>query len=198
MRSGWPRDAQFRALNIEHQIESNVAILEVFSRERFPEVWASAQYNLGLAHQQRIRGDRADNLEKAIAAHEASLTVRTRETLPIDWAATQHDLAIAYRGRIHGDRADNLEKAIAAHEAALTVRTRQAMAVEWAATQNNLALAYADRIRVRPRRQPGKGHRRLRGGACCAHARRPAGRMGADAEQSRHRLSGSYPRRPRR
>ncbi|MFG3817373.1 tetratricopeptide repeat protein, partial [Limnothrix redekei] len=72
--------------------------------------WAATQNNLGLAYNDRIRGERADNLERAITAYERALEVRTRDALPEDWAATQNNLGLAYNDRIRGERADNLER----------------------------------------------------------------------------------------
>ena len=71
--------------------------MTVYTREAFPQNWATAQNNLGTAYQDRIRGSRAENLEAAIKAFEAALTVRTREAFPQDWAMTQNNLGIAYR-----------------------------------------------------------------------------------------------------
>jgi tetratricopeptide (TPR) repeat protein len=103
-----------RALNLELAIAAYEAALEVLTREALPEKWATTQNNLGLAYQNRIRGERAENLERAIAAHEAALEVRTREALPEKWAMTQNNLGLAYWNRIRGERADK----IAAYEAA--------------------------------------------------------------------------------
>ena len=140
-------EANTKADALEREIEAYSAILKVFTRDRFPDEWANIQSNLGLAYDDRVRGNRADNLEKAIAAYEAALTGQTPEAMPVDWGRTQHNLGEAYRERIRGDRGDNLEKAIAAYEAALTVRTRQGLPSGWALTQNNLGLALTNRVR---------------------------------------------------
>ncbi|MFG3816144.1 CHAT domain-containing tetratricopeptide repeat protein, partial [Limnothrix redekei] len=109
--------------------------------------WAATQNNLGLAYNDRIRGERADNLERAITAYERALEVRTRDAFPEQWAMTQNNLATAYGSRIRGERADNLEQAIAASGWALEVYTRDAFPEQWATTQNNLAIVYSNRIR---------------------------------------------------
>ncbi len=136
-----------RANNLEIAIKGYETVLEVYTREAFPEYWARSQNNLGNAYRGRIRGERADNLEKAIAAYNLSLEVYTREAFPEDWARSQNNLGTAYGDRIRGERADNLEKAIAAYNLSLEVYTREAFPEDWARTQNNLGNAYGDRIR---------------------------------------------------
>ena len=108
------------------------AALTVYTREAFPQNWAKAQSNLGVAYRKRIKGSRADNIEAAIKAYEAALTVFTRETFPQNWAMTQHNLGSAYNDRIQGSRADNTEAAIKAYEATLTVYTREDFPQDWA------------------------------------------------------------------
>ncbi|NET06638.1 MAG: tetratricopeptide repeat protein [Symploca sp. SIO2B6] len=136
-----------RATNLEIAITGYEVVGTVFTREAFPQNWATTQNNLANAYRDRIRGDKADNLESAIAFFQAALQVRTREAFPQNWATTQNNLATAYRNRIRGDKADNLEHAIAFFQAALQVYTREAFPQEWAMTQNNLANAYLERIR---------------------------------------------------
>ncbi len=136
-----------RADNLEIAITGYQTLLEVYTREAFPEQWAMTQNNLGNAYQTRIREKRADNLELAIAAYNLSLEVRTREAFPEQWAMTQNNLGNAYQTRIREKRADNLELAIAAYNLSLEVYTRDAFPYEWARSQNNLGEAYRNRIR---------------------------------------------------
>ncbi|KOP26269.1 hypothetical protein AMR41_11255, partial [Hapalosiphon sp. MRB220] len=130
----------------ESAIAAYESALEVYTREAFPQDWATTQNNLGIAYGDRILGERANNLESAIAAYESALEVRTREAFPQQWATTQNNLGNAYLYRILGERANNLESAIAAYESALEVRTREAFPQQWATTQNNLGNAYLYRI----------------------------------------------------
>jgi CHAT domain-containing protein len=136
-----------RMLNLELCIAAYQLVLQVYTREAFPEQWAWTQNNLATAYSDRIRGERADNLELAIAAYQLALQVYTREAFPADWAWTQNSLAAAYSNRIRGERADNLELAITAYQLTLQVYTREAFPEDWARAQNNLAIAYSDRIR---------------------------------------------------
>jgi CHAT domain-containing protein len=136
-----------RANNLEIAITGYQTLLEVYTRDAFPNEWATSQNNLGAAYRDRIRGEKADNLELAITALNQSLEVTTREAFPYEWAGTQNNLGAAYGDRIRGEKADNLELAIAAFNLSLEVTTREAFPYEWAGTQNNLGDAYLYRIR---------------------------------------------------
>nr|MBW4576778.1 tetratricopeptide repeat protein [Aphanothece sp. CMT-3BRIN-NPC111] len=100
-----------RTSNLEIAIAGYEALLTGFTRDTYPEAWATLQNNLGNAYRDRIRGDKAENIEQAIAAYSAALQVNTREAFPIDWAMAQNNLGIAYRNRIRGDKAENIEQA---------------------------------------------------------------------------------------
>ena len=136
-----------RANNLEIAITGYHTVLELYTREAFPEYWAGTQNNLGNAYQNRIRGERADNLEKAIAAYNLSLEILTRDSFPEAWATTQNNLGAAYQTRIRGERADNLELSITALNLSLEVYTREGFPEAWAGTQNNLGIAYVYRIK---------------------------------------------------
>ncbi|GAB4198370.1 MAG: hypothetical protein Fur006_48010 [Coleofasciculaceae cyanobacterium] len=135
-----------KAVNQEMAIAGYEIALTVWTHEAFPENWARIQNNLGIAYNDRIRGERADNLEVAIALYNAALKIYTREAFPQDWARTQTNLGNAYCNRIRGQKADNLEMAIALYNAALKIYTREVFPENWATTQNNLGTAYSDRI----------------------------------------------------
>ncbi len=134
-----------RAWNLEIGIVCYTAALEVYTREAYPEDWATTQHNLGFAYWNRREGVRTQNLEEAIACYTATLEVYTRENYPEQWAVTQNHLGGAYRDRIAGVRTQNLEEAIACYREALKVRTPENYPEDWAATQNNLGTAYSDR-----------------------------------------------------
>jgi CHAT domain-containing protein/predicted LPLAT superfamily acyltransferase len=136
-----------QANNLEIAITGYQALLEVYTREAFPEDWAMIQNNLGTVYSIRIRGEKADNLEKAIKAYNLSLRVYTRQAFSSEWAKSQNNLGIAYSNRIRGKKTDNLEKAIKAYNLSLEVYTREAFRSEWAGIQKNLGLAYGDPIR---------------------------------------------------
>ncbi|QDL11571.1 hypothetical protein DP114_30015 [Brasilonema sennae CENA114] len=136
-----------KASNMEIAIAGYEVVSTVFTRQSFPQDWATTQNNLAAAYRNRIHGEKAENLERAIASYTAALEVRTRESFPQQWAMTQNNLATAYSDRIRGEKAENLESAIASYSAALEVRTRESFPQQWAMTQNNLATAYSDRIR---------------------------------------------------
>ncbi|MEG4582773.1 CHAT domain-containing protein [Microcoleus sp. MON1_C5] len=135
-----------RAWNLEIAIACYKSALEVYTRENYPEYWATTQNNLGADYSDRIEGVRAANIELAISCYRSALEVYTRENYPEDWAATQNNLGNAYRNRIEGVRAANIELAISCYRSALEVYTRENYPEYWATTQNNLGAAYTNRI----------------------------------------------------
>jgi tetratricopeptide (TPR) repeat protein len=135
-----------RAGNLEIGIACYSAASEVYTREDYPEQWATVQNNLGNTYRDRIEGVRATNIEEAIACYQEALKVSTREDYPENWAMTQNNLGAAYGDRIEGVMAANIEEAIACFREALTVRTRENYPEQWATVQNNLGNAYRDRI----------------------------------------------------
>ncbi len=96
------------------------------------------QNNLGLAYNDRIKGDKAENIENAIAFFEAALEIYTRNDFPQQWAMTQNNLGEAYKDRIKGDKANNIEKAIAFFEATLEILTPTALPIDCLQTARNL------------------------------------------------------------
>jgi tetratricopeptide (TPR) repeat protein len=130
---------------LEAAIAAFRAALEVWTRERVPLDWATAQNNLGTALS--TMGEREEGvarLKEAVAAFRAALKVGTRERVPLDWAMTQNNLGTAL-GAL-GERQEGvarLEEAVAAFRAALKVRTRKRVPLQWATAQNNLGTALA-------------------------------------------------------
>jgi len=135
-----------RAWNLEIGIACYSAASEVYTREDYPERWATVQNNLALTYSERIKGVRAENIEGAIACYREASEVYTRDDYPKQWAGVQNNLGMAYSDRIEGVRAENIEEAIACYLLALDVYTREAYPEKWAMTQNNLGNAYSDRI----------------------------------------------------
>jgi tetratricopeptide (TPR) repeat protein len=134
-------------LNLEMAIASCNLALKIYTRESFPEDWATAQHNLANAYLIRICGNESENKETAISIYKKALEIRSRDCLPQDWAMTQNSLANAYRNRIQGKTIENLEMAIDIYKQVLEVYTCESFPQDWAMTQNNLAVAYYDRIR---------------------------------------------------
>jgi len=135
-----------RASNLDIAIIGYELVLNIFTREDFPENWATAQNNLGNAYSDKITGNRAENIDEAIACFQRALEVRTREDFSEDWAGTQNNLGIAYSNKITGNQAENIDEAIACYQRALEVYTREDFPQDWAMTQNNLAIAYSNKI----------------------------------------------------
>ncbi|WP_293054461.1 CHAT domain-containing tetratricopeptide repeat protein [Moorena sp. SIO3F7] len=136
-----------KASNIEIVITGYKVALTVFTREAFPQFWASTQYNIGNVYHYRIKGDKGQNIEDAIACYKQALRVYTFEAFPENWAWTQYNLGIAYYDRIKGDKGQNIEDAIACYKQALRVYTFEAFPENWAMIQTNLGIAYGDRIK---------------------------------------------------
>lgn len=135
-----------RASNLEIAIAGCEVAAIIFTRDAFPEDWATNHNNLAAAYTKRVRGDREENIERAIAAYEEALLVYTQKEFPQEWARTQSNLGNAYSYRIRGERAKNLERAIHCYQSALQVRTREACPEQWATTQINLGAVYWERI----------------------------------------------------
>ncbi|MBD1906444.1 CHAT domain-containing protein [Trichocoleus sp. FACHB-832] len=135
-----------QASNLNIAIACCEIVATVFTREEFPEQWATTQINLGITYKEHILGNPAENLERAIHCFEAALPVFTRGEFPALWARTQRFLGQAY-ALCMKNRTENLERAIYCFEAALQVLTREAFPQDWAEFQNSLSVAYKERIR---------------------------------------------------
>jgi hypothetical protein len=83
------------AINKELAIKGYQLALTVLTFKKFPQDWARIQNGLGVAYQNRIKGERADNLETTIACYQEALKVYTFETFPKDWERTQMNLETA-------------------------------------------------------------------------------------------------------
>src|ERR687886_675683 len=127
-----------RAWNLEIGIACYSAASEVYTREDYPEQWATAQNNLGNAYSDRIEGARAENIEDAIACYWKASEVYTCEDYPEQWAMTQNNLGNAYSGKIEGVRPANIEEAIACFRLALEIRTPTAFPLDCLQSGRNL------------------------------------------------------------
>lgn len=120
--------------------------LQVYTADRSPELWATAQNDLGLVlFGKGFRGEGSEavaNLERAVAAYRSALGVLSPNRLPDMWATAQSNIGFALTEiakRTGGERAISyLQSAVAAHRDALSVRTREHQPHEWAETQGGL------------------------------------------------------------
>jgi CHAT domain-containing protein/tetratricopeptide (TPR) repeat protein len=110
-----------------------------------PVIWARAQYNLGIALADRIRGNNAENIEDAIEAFQEAAAAVPKETYLDQWSVVQRGIARAYQSRILGSRADNLERALAGYKVALEGAVPNSDS--WARTQSYLGDLLVIRIR---------------------------------------------------
>ncbi|MBT52465.1 MAG: hypothetical protein CMF72_03520 [Mameliella sp.] len=145
---GTRTDGPKGAALLEQAVSAYRSALEVRTRNKHPEQWASTQDNLANAlTTQGIRAEGPEGaalLEQAVSAYRSALEVRTREKHPEQWAMTQNNLASALRNQ--SSRAEGpesmalLEQAVSAYRAALEVRTIEKHPVQWAMTQNNFGV----------------------------------------------------------
>jgi len=97
-------------------------ILEVYTCENSPQEWAMAQYNLGNAYLNRIKGEHEKNIENAINCYQSALKIYTQDAFPNKWATIQHMLGFAYNCRMRGDRAKNIEGVQSHHQSAFQIQ----------------------------------------------------------------------------
>jgi tetratricopeptide (TPR) repeat protein len=132
----------------EEAIASNEKILQIYTRQNFPEDWAMTVNNLAIAYSERTLGKKAENLEHAINYYHQALQVYTRDAFPQPWAITQNNLGNAYSERILGEKASNLEQAIHCYQQALQVHTREISPKEREIISNNFSRAYQNRLQL--------------------------------------------------
>jgi tetratricopeptide (TPR) repeat protein len=129
--------------------------LEVYTKADLPQIWATAENDLGGAldeEAQRAPGDKADALfAQAVEAFQRSLEVRPKAELPQDWASSEANLAntlLDEGERASGDKARALlDQAIQAYQDVLQIYTKAAFPQDWAMTQ--LALMEATLVSAR-------------------------------------------------
>ncbi len=135
---------------LERAIATQHLVLEKWTRERVPLLWAGAQNDLGAALETLgVRQNSKVHLEEAVTAFRAALEVQTRERVPLLWAGTQNNLGNALQalGARESDTI-HLEEAVTAIRAALNEWPRERVPRFWAGAQNNLGNAlYALGIR---------------------------------------------------
>ena len=85
---------------LEEAVAAFRAALEVYTRERVPLVWATAQNNLANALSTLgAREEGTARLEEAVTAYRAALEERSRERVPLDWATTRNNGPIQEKWR---------------------------------------------------------------------------------------------------
>jgi len=112
-------------------------------RERDPNGWASAKYNVGI-RLLALGGNEltAERLEEAIAAFHAVLEIRSRESDPQGWADAQYNLGLAlYKLGRRESGTTRLDEAVKAFRAALQEQRPGTTAPAWTRTQDELGRA---------------------------------------------------------
>lgn len=119
--------------------------LNVLTRDKYPEAYALAQSNLGLAYLAMPLQEAGDQLRMAIAvqALREALQVYTPETYPEQWASAQLNLANAYQYLPSTHPEENLIQAVELYEELLAVRRRSSDPVGYARVLANQGNALA-------------------------------------------------------
>ena len=130
------RTAGDRAENLEAAIVS----YEEAGR-RAPEAGhrAEVHMHLGLAHRERVRGDRGENIKQAIFFLRDALSLLDDSSSPEMRALVQTNLASALLIGDRGDRTTDLHEAERLCHEALQFRSIERNAVDWGYSQLNLA-----------------------------------------------------------
>lgn len=124
--------------------------MPIVPRDRFPEFWGWAQYNLGSALELKVRrsggAEGLDLLARALAAYEAAHDVCSRAEKPDDWQVLQ--LRVGGVLAMLGERTEGpaglelLARTVEAYEVALEVDFRgDLLRGGWATVQSNLGFA---------------------------------------------------------
>jgi tetratricopeptide (TPR) repeat protein len=125
---------------LEAAVHEYRILLVIWSRDRTPLDWATAQNNLGIALETLgERGTGTVRLHEAVEAYRSALLERTREQAPLQWATTQTNLGTVLTTLAERENSTaRLKEALFAFRAALGVRTRKRVPLDWATTMNNM------------------------------------------------------------
>ncbi|MEG4508462.1 tetratricopeptide repeat protein [Microcoleus sp. F6_B4] len=135
-----------KSIKVEIAILGCEFALQIYTKQKFPQEWATIQDHLASAYRERAKGEPAENLELAVACGKAALQVFDPDIFPDDWADVQNSLGIIYTDRIRGTKAENLELAIYHLKNALKIYSQEKSLEKWIAIQNNLGIAYYRRF----------------------------------------------------
>lgn len=149
--------------------------LEVFTKDAFPQQWASVQFSLrilqsklspspdsssqwqtsGVERLKQILNElkfdaTPSELPRQIALCQEALFLIDKNSTPEAWAQIEILLASNLAQNPFGDRADNLEGAIQHYNLALTVFTKEKSSKQWASIHDALAAMYIMRIHGEP------------------------------------------------
>ncbi len=115
------------------------------SVDSYPELYAEAQNNLGLAYLSIPTTSASDQLRTAVAiqSFREALLVYTREAAPDRWASVTLNLANALQYMPSGDPAQKLMQAVELYDEVRAVRTRAADPLGYARVLANQANALA-------------------------------------------------------
>jgi Uncharacterized protein conserved in bacteria len=136
------------ALNVEIAIAASEKVLELFTRNSFPILWAKEQRNLASAYIFRVRGDKPDNLNRAIRHCENALEIINSDNLPDEWAIIRDILGSAYSelANLGGDKSQSIQLAIEHSETAQKNFSSTAKLEDRLVNLNHLGCLYLNRV----------------------------------------------------
>jgi tetratricopeptide (TPR) repeat protein len=129
---------------LEESVALHRKVLDQWTRERAPSLWALTQNRLGIAlsrlgEQSDTRATGLPRFQAALDAYRESLKEYTRESSPRDWAGVQVNLGnvLSSLGQRERDR-EKLEDAAKAYREALQELSRDREPSMWAMAETNL------------------------------------------------------------
>jgi tetratricopeptide (TPR) repeat protein len=154
-------------------IAASRASMEVFTRESFPQDWASAKRTLatGLTTLAFARSgeERASLLAEAVQAYRDSLEVHTKELWPHDWASIQNNigssLMVQSYETVGPEKLRLLEESAIAYRLSLEVYSPDFLPGKWRSGLRNLALT----LNTQAKQTEGPERVRLHGEAADAY-----------------------------
>ncbi|MBD2195285.1 MULTISPECIES: CHAT domain-containing protein [Calothrix] len=144
---------QFPHGNIAYNLDIAIACYEVieviFTRDKFPQFWATSKLNLGNSYGYRIYGDPVENLEKALLAYQDALQFYSYEKFPVEWAETQTNWVIFYLKKIKLTKNiiefdEDLNRIVKICNQILEIFNKNQLIEKWCIVKNTLASAYCD------------------------------------------------------
>ncbi|OQY46158.1 MAG: hypothetical protein B6242_08555 [Anaerolineaceae bacterium 4572_78] len=104
--------------NIEEAMQYYDEALKIFTRQQFPNEWATIQNDLAVYYA-TLSIDQPPYLQKSIEYFNLAFEFRNQNTFPFQWAWTNYFIGQIYHAHISSDEPDNLQKAIYHYQQAL-------------------------------------------------------------------------------
>ena len=85
-------EKEFLPRSLYEPIDCFQYILQIYTRQKFPEHWAMIQHNLGVVYCHRAKGDKRENLEKSVECFSNSQQIYTQQHFPEKWKINQDNI----------------------------------------------------------------------------------------------------------